>query len=48
MMLDPLDSKNPFITICQRDAASYQISYPIGPVMGDFLCGNHIIDGFLI
>lgn len=48
MTLNPLGSKNPFIMMCQWDTASYQIYHPIGPVMGDFLCGNLIIDGFLI
>lgn len=31
-----LGSRNPFIMLRQRDAASYQISHPIGPVLGDF------------
>lgn len=43
-----LGSKISFIMLCQWDAASYQISHPIGPVLGDFLRGNLIIDGFLI
>lgn len=43
-----LGSKSPFIMLCWREAASYPISHPIGPVMGDLLCGNLIIDGFLI
>lgn len=48
MTLSQLGSKNPFIISCQRDIASYQISHPIGPVTREFLCGNLIIDGFLI
>lgn len=34
---NPLGSRNPFIMLRQQDAASYQISHPVRPALGDFL-----------